>query len=507
MKLLSFIKKYNFLYGIFSALFVIVAFSSISSAQITKNPISEPIEKSKLSIGLEEVVKIPDSGSEDEISARLNRLIPAGDGRRRLFVNDMRGNLYVIINDTATVYMDVKRLVGKGFHNDSESGQQGFSYFVFHPEFAKNGIFYTVTSEDKDTGTPDFPVTKPIFNNKGQRRESSHHDVIREWKATDSSANTFSGTMREILRIEQPYPDHNTGQLGFNPNAKPGDADYGMLYIAEADGGSDGFPVSHTDPLDNGQDLGTPLGKILRIDPLGNNSNNGKYGIPADNPFVDDSGAGRDSVLRNPKTLGEIWAYGLRNPHRFSWDTGGEGKMLIVDTGQAFIEEVNLGKKGANYGWGEREGTWVVDQNNENVLYQLPENDRNFHYAYPVAQYGHDIPPGVKGYYGIAIAGGFVYRGTAIPELVGQYVFADFGSDGRFFHVPVDELVEGKQAKIKELRLFDGKKERSFLEIVGKKRTDVRFGIDEAEELYVTSKQDGKVRKIVPSLESRADRK
>jgi len=494
MKKMSIINKSTFPYLICSAFFAVLAFASISSAQITKNLIPELVEKSKLSVGLEEVVKIPDSGSDkdENKAARLNLLIPPGDGSGRLFVNDMRGKLYVIVDRTATVYMDVKSLVGKGFHD--QSGQQGFSYFVFHPEFAKNGIFYTVTSEDKDTGTPDFPVTKPIFNNKGKRIASSHHDVIREWKPTNPSANTFSGTMREILRIEEPYPDHNTGQLAFNPNAKPGDADYGMLYIAVADGGSDGFPVSDTDPLDNGQDLGTPLGKMLRINPFGNNSANGKYGIPADNPFVDDG---------DPKTLDEIWAYGLRNPHRFSWDTRGDGKMLIVDTGQAFIEEVNLGKKGANYGWGEREGTWVVDENNENVLYELPKNDRDFNYTYPVAQYDHKIPLGVTEFYGIAITGGFVYRGNAIPELLGQYIFADFGSDARFFHVPVDELVEGKQATIRELRLFDGKKERSFLEMVGKKRTDVRFGIDEAGELYVTSKQDGKVRKIVPSPESR----
>ncbi len=469
---------------------------SIFSAQITNNPIPEPIEKSKISVGLEEVVKIPDSGSGENKFARLNLLIPAGDGSRRLFVNDMRGKLYVIIDRKATVYMDVKSLVGRRFHD--QSGQQGFSYFVFHPEFAKNGIFYTVTSEDKNTGTPDFPVTKPIFNNKGQRIKSSHHEVIREWKAKNPSGNRFSGTGREILRIEQPYPDHNTGQLAFNPNAKPGDADYGILYIAVADGGSDGFPVRNTDPLDNGQDLGTPLGKILRINPFGRNSTNGKYGIPADNPFVND---------RDPKTLGEVWAYGLRNPHRFSWDTGGEGKMLIVDTGQAFIEEVNLGKKGGNYGWSRREGTWRIEKDKENVVYELSDNDRDFNYTYPVAQYDHDIPPGVKGFYGIAIAGGFVYRGTAIPELVGQYIFADFGSDARFFHVPVDELVDGKQATIKELRVFDGKKERSFLEMVGKKRSDVRFGIDEAGELYVTSKQDGKVRKIVPSAESPTYRK
>lgn len=485
--------KYSFIHWFFIVLLTVIAFTSISLAQIPNNPISQPIETSQLSVGLAEVVKIPDSGSakEKNKAARLNLLIPPGDGSGRLFVNDMRGKLYVIVDRTATVYMDVKTLVCKGFHD--QSGQQGFAYFAFHPDFVKNGIFYTVTSEDKDTGIPDFPVTKPIFNNKGQRIESSHHDIIREWKATNPAANTFSGTMREILRIEEPYPDHNMGQIAFNPNTQPGDPDYGMLYIAVADGGSDGFPVSDTDPLDTGQDLGTPLGKILRIDPLGKNSTNGNYGIPADNPFVDDS---------NPKTLDEIWAYGLRNPHRFSWDSGGDGKMLIVDTGQAFIEEVNLGKKGGNYGWGEREGTWVVDENNENVIYELPENDRNFNYTYPVAQYDHDIPPGVTEFYGIAITGGFVYRGSAIPELVGEYIFADFGSDARFFHVPVDELVDGKQATIKELRLFEGKTERSFLEMVGKTRTDVRFGIDEAGELYVTSKQDGKVRKIVPSPES-----
>src|SRR5919199_3763291 len=206
MKKSRFIKKSTFLYWIFSVFLVLIACSSIVSAQITNNPIPESIEKSKISVGLEEVVQIPDSGSgEDKRFARLNLLIPCSDGSRRLFVNDMRGKLYVIIDHTASIYMDLKDLVGAGFHD--ESGQQGFSYFAFHPEFAKNGIFYTVDSEDKDTGTPDFPVTKPIFNNKGQRIESSHHDVIREWTAANPSGNTFSGTMREIIRIEEPYPD------------------------------------------------------------------------------------------------------------------------------------------------------------------------------------------------------------------------------------------------------------------------------------------------------------
>ncbi|OUL37276.1 sugar dehydrogenase [Nostoc sp. T09] len=482
-------KKFYILFCVCFCLISIVALSNISSAQIT-DPIPEKVEKSKLSVGLKEVVQIPISGTGANRVARLNFLTHAGDGSGRLFVNDMRGKLYVINNRRVTVYADFKRLICSGF--TYETGQQGFSYFAFHPDFAKNGIFYTVNSEDKNDNIPDFTVKKKIVNNKGDIIQSSHHDVIREWKADQPAANKFSGISREILRIEQPYPDHNVGQLGFNLNTKPGDVDYGILYIAVADGGSDGFPVSHTDPLNNGQDLSTPLGKILRIDPFGKNSANGKYGIPKDNPFVRN---------KNSNILGEIWAYGLRNPHRFSWDTGGEGKMLISDTGEAFIEEVNLGIKGANYGWGKREGTWVVEQKNENVLFPLPKNDSEYGYTYPVAQYSHHIPKDWPDYYGIAIAGGYVYRGKAIPELVGQYIFADFGNDGRFFHVPVDELVNGKQAKIKELRLFDGKKAGSFLQIIGNKRSDVRFGVDEKGEIYVTSKSDGKVRKIVRSPE------
>ena len=483
------IKKSTIIYFLCSILFVTLAFSNIASAQITANPIPGPIKQSSISVGLQEVLQIPNDDNEEP--ARLNLLLPSGDGSGRLFVNDTRGKLYVIINSTATVYMDLKSLVGSSFHEESD--QQGFTYFAFHPEFAKNGIFYTVHSEDKNTGTPDFPVTKTIVDSQGNIIASSHHDVIREWTATDPTANTFSGTFREILRVEQPYPDHNMGQLGFNPNAKPGHADYGKLYVALGDGGSDGFPVHLIDPLDNAQDLGTPLGKILRIDPFGHSSANGKYGIPSGNPFVNDG---------NSDTLGEIWAYGLRNPHRFSWDTGGSGKMLISDIGQAFIEEVNLGKKGANYGWSQREGTFVTVKDNEHVLYNLPDNDSDFHYTYPVAQYGHDIPPNVSGFYGVSIAGGFVYRGMAIPKLVGHYVFADFSNDGRFFLVPVHKLVDGSQATIKELRFFDGNKESSFLEIIGQSRSGVRFGIDELGEIYVTSKQDGKVRKIVSSPES-----
>jgi glucose/arabinose dehydrogenase len=314
---------------------------------------------------------------------------------------------------------------------------------------------------------------------------------VTEWIAGTPSANTFAGTHRELLRIEQPYRDHNLGQVAFNPNAASNADDYGLLYIAAADGGSDGFPVNNTDPLDNGQDLGVVLGKILRIDPTGSNAGNGAYGIPADNPFVGQANA-----------LPELWAYGLRNPHRMSWDTGGSGKMFIADIGQAAIEELNLGVPGANYGWGEREGIWRVDDTTETAVFSLPPEDPTLGYTYPVVQYDHDIPPGVTGFYGIAIAGAYVYRGTEVPALVGQLVLADFGHDGRFFVTPEASVTQGQRATIRELRFCVGASQQTFPKILGSTtpgdvRTDARLGVDSSGEIYVTSKTDGWVRKIV----------
>lgn len=455
------------------------------------DPIPTPVPESTLSVGLRQIAQLPNSGTGSNAAARLNFLSSPNDGSDRLFVNDSRGKLYIVKDGISSTYLDVKTQVGTSFRESSQ--QQGFTYYTFHPDFAHNGLFYTVHSETKGSILPDFPVTKTIVDRLGNPISSSHHDVIREWKATDPTSNSFAGTFREIARIEQPYADHNTGQISFNPNAKPGQSDYGMLYIAVADGGSDGFPVGETDPIDNGQDLNTPLGKLLRIDPLGTNSANGKYGIPRDNPFAND---------RNAQTLGEIWSYGWRNPHRFSWDTGGDGKMLIGDIGQAFIEEINLGVKGANYGWDRREGTWQTDQNDETVLYELPANDADFGYTYPVAQYDRDRPDGYQGFFAVAIAGGYTYRGSVIPEIQGQYVFGDFGNDGRFFHVPTDDLTLGQQTPIEELRLFDGTQQKTFLEIIGDPRSDVRFGVDDNQEIFVTSKRNGKIYQLIPSPES-----
>jgi hypothetical protein len=170
--------------------------------------------------------------------------------------------------------------------------------------------------------------------------------------------------------------------------------------------------------------------------------------------------------------------------------------MLLSEIGQAFVEEINLGIKGSNYGWGEREGIWMINEDNENVLFPLPANDADFGFTYPVAQYAHPKGPG-------AIAGGIIYRGSAIPNLHGHFVFADFTTKDTWFHLPVDSLQLGQQATVFELELrhpSNPKSVTSFSAIIGNpgRRTDVRFGVDKDGEILVLSKQDGWVRRLIP---------
>jgi hypothetical protein len=164
--------------------------------------------------------------------------------------------------------------------------------------------------------------------------------------------------------------------------------------------------------------------------------------------------------------------------------------MLISNIGQNKIEEIEIGLAGANYGWSEREGTFVFDPATPNVLFPLPADDASFGFTYPVAQYDHDE--------GNAVVGGFVYRGSLIPSLRGHYIFGD-GVNGRIFHVPVDELVNGSQAEIAELVLLRGGVPTTLLALLGNDfRTDLRFGMDEAGEIYVLTKRDGMVRMLLP---------
>jgi hypothetical protein len=239
------------------------------------------------------------------------------------------------------------------------------------------------------------------------------------------------------------------------------------------------------------QDLSVPFGKILRIDALGTNGANGKYGVPRINPFVGKTGA-----------LGEIFAYGMRDPHRFSWDPAGQHRMLLGHIGERHVEGIYDLRSGDNLGWSEREGPLVFDKNEPCHLYELPSDDAKYAFTYPVAAYDHNPPPGYpcNADVGHAVSGGFVYRGKGVRALAGKYLFADI-VDGRVMYTEEREMRRSpgaRRARIHELLVFDSTgRAVSMAQLVGDKRVDLRFGRDAEGELYLLSKANGTVWKIV----------
>jgi glucose/arabinose dehydrogenase len=262
----------------------------------------------------------------------------------------------------ATPFIDIRSRVAGG-------GERGLLGLAFHPSHASNRRFflsYTRTS--------------------GGQLQS----VIAEYQASAADPNTADTAERVVLTVDQPFDNHNGGQIQFGPD--------GYLYIGLGDGGSGG------DPHGNGQNLGTLLGKLLRIDV----DSTQPYAVPPDNPFVGQGGA-----------RAEIWALGFRNPWRFSFDPT-TGRLFAGDVGQGSFEEVDIVVKGGNYGWNVMEGLHC---------FSPPTGCNTSGLELPIAEYDHTE--------GISITGGYVYRGTLIPELAGRYVFGDFGS-GRVW-----QLTEG----------------------------------------------------------------
>lgn len=404
--------------------------------------------------------------------ARINYLGQVPDRSGRLYVPDLNGKLYLMRNGQPREYLDV----GATFAPDFVSGRglgTGFGFVAFHPEFARNGKFYTVHSEwgealTKPTDLPTQPAAR-------------FHSIITEWTATDPGSDTFSGTRREVLRLGFSGQIHAIQQIDFNPTAKRGYRDYGLLYIAAGDGGRG---TSSDDP----QNMAIPYGKILRIDPAATNSSSGKYGVPHSNPFV-----GR------PGVLGEIYAVGMRDPHRFSWDSGPHHRMYLGHIGEHEIEAVYEVRAGDNYGWPQREGSWVWTREDRCNLYPLPADDAKNGYTYPVAAFDHDPPPGhsCTADSGHAIGGGFVYRGARIPELRGKYLFDDL-VNGRIFYTETDDMIRGtgSLAPLHELYVYSGGNRVTMAQLAGSARVDLRFGIDAQGELYLLSKANGKVWRI-----------
>ena len=455
------------------------------------DPLPQKIAKGNIAVALAPFLRAPQSfdpakpPTTNDAHARLQYLLPVPGPGERLAFNDVRGFLYA--TDAAgappAIYLDLRR-ANVDFHPHAFPNEAGFLGFAFHPEFATPGKrgygkLYTAHSAGPDSGAADY------LDQSGENQES----VIREWTTTDPSANTFRGTSREVFRVGQFAANHNVGTIAFNPTARPGTADYGLLYACLGDGGG------RDDPKGYGQALAEPLGGIIRIDPLATDGTDAAYGIPPDNPFVGVAGAAP-----------ELWAYGLRHPQQFSWDQ--DGRLFIADIGQDQIEEVNIGLAGANYGWRLREGTFAtafgVAASAIGPVYARPAEDEQT-FVYPVAQYDHDE--------GFAIGGGFVYRGSAIPALVGRYVFTDI-TRGRLFSIVTDDLVPGQPTAIEELRLVIDGREQDLVAVAGFANTyhgpdfprvDARLGIDHDGELYVLTKGDGWIRKLVPVASASGD--
>ena len=290
-------------------------------------------------------------------------MIHAGDGTNRLFIAAQRGKVYVMDNDPqakeAKVVLDITDRVQE-FDAAPNVNEEGLLGFAIHPDFKENGkfvIYYSSSTEGRISYLSSFIVD----------HKTNKADPASEVK---------------IMRIPQPFSNHNGGPMVFGND--------GYLYLGLGDGGG------RNDPTRQGQDLSTWMGSILRID-VDNRSDGKNYSIPKDNPFVDVEGA-------QP----EIFAYGVRNPWRMSVDRK-TGNIWFADVGQDMWEEVNIVKKGANYGWSMREGSYGFNNGHKPATTEATE---------PVWEYDHQI--------GKSITGGHIYRGKVIPELRGAYIYADF---------------------------------------------------------------------------------
>lgn len=334
----------------------------------------------------------------------------SGDGTNRLFVLEQRGIIWVFENQsnvsTKKVFLDLTEKVASG-------GEMGLLGLAFHPNYKSNGFFFL-----------DYTMNNP------RRTVISRFKVSADINVGDKTSEIV------LMQIEQPYSNHNGGQISFGPD--------GFLYISLGDGGSGG------DPRNNAQNLASLLGKILRID-VDRNDSGKNYTIPNDNPF-------KGNTLGHKE---EIYAYGLRNVWRFSFDLITKN-LWAADVGQNAWEEINLIKKGGNYGWRCYEGNHPYNTSGCNST----------NYIKPIWEYGHNSEGGYS------ITGGFVYRGKNASEFTGKYIYGDFVSGSIW-------ALEYSNNNVKNSLLFKGANVVST------------FGVDEKQEIYFANYSNGKIYKFI----------
>lgn len=401
-------------------------------------------------------------------------------GTERLFVNDQRGPLYILRGDgTVIEYLNVNARQW-GVPLDTSWREVGVQSFAIHPEFAEQGApghgkLYFWADTVNTSAEPDFV---PDGGDKLQ------HTVLLEFTAEYPGADRYDGgAPRELFRLEQPFRNHNGGDISFNPLASSGDEDYGLLYVGIGDGGSGG------DPLNMAQNLSSGFGKILRIDPLGSDGRTGGYGIPPGNPFADDDDDG---------TLAEIYASGLRNPQHFAWDPV-TGAMFTTDIGQNVIEELSPVTAGADLGWNVWEGSARFERGT--VSFDDWRGDSNV--TYPIAEYEHTDPLFTAR---SAATGLVIYRDDAIPDLENLLLFGDLVS-GEIFYLDADSLPAGGKDELRRVLLRQGGEARTLLELVQAKnreqgrapsdRTDLRLFAVPDGRIFVLNKHDGTLRAMV----------
>jgi glucose/arabinose dehydrogenase len=391
-------------------------------------------------------------------------LVPVPDGTDRLVVLDQIGLVRVIDADgelMAEPFLDIQDRLVELMDDFDERGLLGLA---FHPDYSDNGRFFVFYTAPPGPDTPDG------FDSQTR---------ISEFQVSDDPDLADPASEQILLTIDKPQFNHNGGQLAFGPD--------GFLYITVGDGGgANDVGFGHNPAIGNGQDRLTLLGKVLRIDI---NSEN-PYSIPASNPFADQD-----------DSLGEIWALGLRNPWRASFDQGGTRRLFVGDAGQDLFEEVNIVARGGNYGWRIKEASSCFDPDapgtppatcSDTGADGSPLID-------PILEYPHFDQN--SNAVGIVVIGGYVYRGSAIPSLAGQYIFGDYSTSfetpaGRLF--VANENAAGTWTR-RNLSVNDDESGALGSFLLG-------FGQDLAGEVYVLTTQvggptgtTGRVHKIVPA--------